>query len=71
MEMEWSMTGTATVGEILLQAMEMASSDIGVESFQVWIWNTTGFFPHCLGQENVACDIDKVLWPDSAQRHDA
>lgn len=28
-------------------------------------------FPMLPGQENVACDVDEVLRPDPARRHDA
>lgn len=50
----------------LLQAMESACGD--EESCQGWIHHTRGFFPRCLRRENIACDGDKVLWPDWAQR---
>ncbi len=30
-----------------------------------------GFFPRCLARDRIACDVDEVLWPDHAQRHDA
>ena len=29
-----------------------------------------GFFPRCLRRENIACDVDEVLWPDPAQRQE-
>lgn len=55
----------------LLQAMELACGDMGVESCQGWIRHTRGFLPRCLGRDNIACDVDQVLWPDPAQRQDA
>ncbi|CAM4572758.1 unnamed protein product [Leuciscus chuanchicus] len=30
-----------------------------------------GFLPRCLARQNVACDVDEVLWPDPVRRHDA
>lgn len=57
--------------ENLLQAMELAGDDIGVEACQAWIRHARGFYPRCLARENVACDVDEVLWPDPARRHDA
>jgi hypothetical protein len=52
----------------LLQAMDLACSDIGEESCQGWIRHTRGFFPRCLRRD--ACDVDEVLWPDPAQRQE-
>lgn len=54
--------------ENLLEAMEQACDDITVESCQGWVRHTRGFFPRCLARENIACDVDEVLWPDPAQR---
>ncbi|XP_039593508.1 uncharacterized protein LOC120516116 [Polypterus senegalus] len=55
----------------LLQAMELACGDMGVEACQAWIGHARGFFPRCLARENVACDVDEVLWPDPVRRNDA
>ncbi|XP_051991322.1 uncharacterized protein LOC127650147 [Xyrauchen texanus] len=55
----------------LLQAMGLACGDIGVEACQAWIRHARGFLPHCLARQNVACDVDEVLWPDPVRRHDA
>ncbi|XP_047662723.1 uncharacterized protein LOC125140009 [Tachysurus fulvidraco] len=55
----------------VLQAMELACDDIGVECCQGWIRHTRGFFPRCQGSDNIACDVDEVLWPDLARRQDA
>ncbi len=55
----------------LLQAMGLACGDIGVEACQAWIRHARGFFPRCLARQNVACDVDEVLWPDPVRRHDA
>lgn len=54
----------------LLQAMDLACGDIGEESCQGWIRHTRGFFPRCLRRDNIACDVDEVLWPDPAQRQE-
>ncbi len=55
----------------LLQAMGLACGDIGVEACQAWIRHARFFFPRCLARQNVACDVDEVLWPDPVRRHDA
>lgn len=57
--------------ENLLSAMELACGDIPVEAFQGWIRHSRAFFPRCLAREHIACDVDEVMWPDAAQRHDA
>ncbi|KAL6101469.1 uncharacterized protein ACO6RY_16707 [Pungitius sinensis] len=57
--------------ENLLRAMELACVDIPVEAFQGWIRHSRAFFPRCLARDNIACDVDEVMWPDAAQRHDA
>ncbi|XP_060776948.1 uncharacterized protein LOC132886378 [Neoarius graeffei] len=57
--------------ENLLRAMELACGDIPVEAFQGWMRHSRAFFPWCLARENIACDVDEVMWPDAAQRHDA
>src|SRR4029434_4557371 len=54
----------------LIQAMEEACGDIAPELFQGWIRHTRRYFPHCLARENIACDVDEVLWPDRNQRQD-
>ena len=54
----------------LLQAMDLACGDIGEESCQGWIRHTRAFFPRCLRRDNIACDVDEVLWPDPAQRQE-
>ena len=57
--------------ENLLRAMELACVDIPVEAFQGWIRHSRAFFPRCLARDNIACDVDEVMWPNAAQRHDA
>ncbi len=57
--------------ENLIQSMDAACDNIGVEAIQGWIRHAKGFFPHCLARDRIACDVDEVLWPDHAQRHDA
>ncbi|KAL0168596.1 hypothetical protein M9458_036818, partial [Cirrhinus mrigala] len=57
--------------ENLIQSMDAACDDIGVEVIQGWIRHAKGFFPRCLARDRIACDVDEVLWPDHAQRHDA
>ncbi|KAL4005481.1 hypothetical protein ACER0C_005194 [Sarotherodon galilaeus] len=57
--------------ENLLRAMELACVDIPAEAFQGWIRHSRAFFPRCLARDNIACNVDEVVWPDAAQRHDA
>ncbi|KAL3968154.1 anti-mullerian hormone [Sarotherodon galilaeus] len=57
--------------ENLLRAMQLACVDIPAEAFQGWIRHSRAFFPRCLARDNIACDVDEVMWPDAAQRHDA
>ncbi|XP_049912445.1 coiled-coil-helix-coiled-coil-helix domain-containing protein 7 isoform X3 [Epinephelus moara] len=54
----------------LLQAMEQACGDIEVRSIQGWIRHTRGYFPRCLAREDIACDVDEILWPDPNRRQD-
>ena len=54
----------------LLQAMELACGDIGVEACQAWIRHARGFLPRCLARLNVACDVDEAQWPDPVWRND-
>lgn len=55
----------------LLQAMEEACDDIHADECQGWIRHARRFFPRCLARENIAADVDEVLWPDQDQRWDA
>ncbi|XP_026005766.1 uncharacterized protein LOC113010777 [Astatotilapia calliptera] len=57
--------------ENLVRAMELACADIPVEAFQGWIRHSRAFFPRCLARDNIACDVDEVMWPNAARRHDA
>ncbi|XP_061589461.1 coiled-coil domain-containing glutamate-rich protein 1-like [Cololabis saira] len=57
--------------ENLLRAMDLACDDVAVEAFQGWVWHARAFFPRCLAMDNIACDVDEVLWPDPARRDDA
>lgn len=54
----------------LLQAMEEACGDIDQASCQAWIRHSRRYFPRCLGLEDIACDVDEILWPDPERRHD-
>ncbi len=58
------------VNMTLLQAIEEACGDIDAASIQGWIRHSRRFFPRCLARENIACDVDEVLWPDPARRRD-
>ncbi|KAJ4938043.1 hypothetical protein JOQ06_002669 [Pogonophryne albipinna] len=48
----------------LLQAMEEACDDVNVNAIQGWKRHSRRFFPRCLARENIAYDVDEVLWPD-------
>ncbi len=54
----------------LIQAMEEACDQIEAASKQGWIRHSKRFFPRCLANENIACDVDEALWPDQARRRD-
>lgn len=54
----------------LIQAMEEACDQIVAGSVQGWIRHSRRFFPRCLAREDIACDVDEVLWPDPARRRD-
>ncbi len=54
----------------LIQAMEEACDKIEAASIQGWIRHSKRFFPRCLANENIACDVDEALWPDQARRRD-
>ncbi|XP_041118603.1 uncharacterized protein LOC121322555 [Polyodon spathula] len=55
----------------LLQAMEDACGEVDVGAFGGWIRHSRRFFPRCLARDNIACDVDGVLWPDQNRRRDA
>ena len=55
----------------LLQAMEDACGDITADAFHGWIRHARRYFPRCMARENIACDVDEVLWPDPNRRQDA
>ncbi|XP_039882743.1 uncharacterized protein LOC120730413 isoform X3 [Simochromis diagramma] len=54
----------------LLQAMEQACGDIQVTAIHGWFRHARGYFPRCLAGEDIACDVDEVLWPDPNRRRD-
>lgn len=54
----------------LIEAMDLACGDIGEEQCQGWIRHSRRFFTRCLERENIACDVDEVLWPNPVERHD-
>ena len=55
---------------LLLQAMEEACRDIDMGSVQGWIRHARQYFLHCLAREDIACDVDEVMWPDSNRKQD-
>ncbi|XP_026032840.1 uncharacterized protein LOC113027441 [Astatotilapia calliptera] len=54
----------------LLQAMEQACGDIQVTAIHGWFRHARGYFPRCPAGEDIACDVDEVLWPDPNRRRD-
>lgn len=42
-----------------------------VDAFHGWSHHSRGYFPCWLATENIACDVDKVLWPDRNRIEDA
>lgn len=45
----------------LLQAMDDAYDDISVDQCQAWIRHAKRFFPRCLNNDNIHCDVDENL----------
>ncbi|XP_025753599.1 uncharacterized protein LOC109204711 isoform X2 [Oreochromis niloticus] len=54
----------------LLQAMCEACGDITAEQCQAWIRHARRFFPRCLNNEDIHCDVDENLWPNVNDRLD-
>ncbi|KAA0716150.1 hypothetical protein E1301_Tti015860 [Triplophysa tibetana] len=54
----------------LLQAMDDGCNDITAEQCQAWICHARRFFPRCLANENIHCDVDENLWPNPQDRVD-
>ncbi len=53
------------------RARRQTVSYILVDACQGWIRHARGFYPRCLARDNIACDVEDVLWPDPDQRRDA
>ncbi|KAI2662267.1 Serine hydroxymethyltransferase [Labeo rohita] len=51
-------------------AMEQACGDIQVTAIHGWFRHARGYFPRCLAGEDIACDVNEVLWPDPNRRRD-
>ncbi|KAI2660049.1 Insertion element IS630 uncharacterized 39 kDa protein [Labeo rohita] len=43
---------------------------IEAASVQGWIRHSRRFFQRCLANEDIACDVDEILWPDPARWRD-
>ena len=54
----------------LIQAMEEACDQMEVPAMQGWIHHSRRFFPRCLANDNIDCDVDEILWPDPSSRRD-
>ncbi len=48
----------------LLRAMDEAYDDITAEQCQAWIHHARRFFPRCLNNEDIHCDVDENIWPN-------
>ena len=53
----------------LIQAME-ACDQMEVAAMQGWIRRSRRFFPRCLANDNIACDVDEIFWPDPTRQRD-
>ena len=51
----------------LLQAIEEAHRVIEVGSVQGWIRYARRYFPRCLARDDIACDVNEVMWPDPTE----
>ncbi len=47
----------------LLQAMDEACGDITAEQCQAWNRHARRFFPRCLNNEEIHCDVDENVLP--------
>ena len=47
-----------------------ASNGRGMGSVQGWIRHARRYFPRCLAREDIACDVDEVMWPDANRWQD-
>ncbi|MGH0129372.1 UNVERIFIED_CONTAM: hypothetical protein FKN15_043523 [Acipenser sinensis] len=54
----------------LIQAMEETCEDITAQQCQAWKRHSKRYFPRCLANENINCDVDENLWPNAEQRID-
>ena len=51
--------------------MEDACDQVDAAAVQGWIRHSRdGSSRHCLANEDIACDVDDILWPDPARRRD-
>ncbi|MGH0164636.1 UNVERIFIED_CONTAM: hypothetical protein FKN15_052414 [Acipenser sinensis] len=55
----------------LLLAMDEACDDINADQCQAWIRHAKRFFPRCMNNEDIYCDVDENLWPNAQDRLDA
>jgi len=42
--------------------MEDACGDISVDQCQGWICHAKSFFPRCMNNDNIHCDVDEYLY---------
>ena len=48
--------------------MEDPCDQVDAAAVQGWIRHSRQFFPRCLANADIACDVDEILWPDPARR---
>ena len=54
----------------LLDAMNTGCLNISSEYFQRWTRHAKRFFPRCISQDDISCDVDENLWPNAEDRVD-
>jgi hypothetical protein len=48
-----------------------ACDDINADHCQAWICHVKRFFPRCMNNRDIHCDVDENLWPNAQDRFDA
>jgi hypothetical protein len=54
----------------LLDAMNAGCLNISSEYFRGWTRHAKRFFPRCIAQDDISCDVDENLWPNAEDRVD-
>lgn len=67
MEGTWS---PAIWTDVPTEVMNAACLGVGAEDCQGCICHARTFIPWCCAMENIQCNVDENLWPDSQERTD-